>query len=79
MITNTITLTCKFKDSLGKTRSINIDSPNENITTEEINAFMQTTIDSDILILDENQPEITLSSINGAEIMNKTVEKIDLA
>lgn len=79
MITNTITLTCKFKDSLGKTRSINIDSPNENITTEEINAFMQAAIDSNILILDENQPEITLSSINSAEIMNKTVEKLDLA
>lgn len=79
MITNTITLTCKFKDSLGKTRSINIDSPNENITTEKINAFMQAAIDSNILILDENQPEITLSSINSAEIMNKTVEKLDLA
>lgn len=79
MITNSITLTCKFKDSLGKARSINIDTPNENITTDEINAFMQAAIDTNILLVDEKQPEVTLMTIEGAEITNKTVEKLDLA
>lgn len=79
MITNSLTLTCKFKDSSGKARSINIDTPKDDISTEEINAFMQAAIDTNILLVDEKQPEVTLASIEGAEITNKTVEKLDLA
>lgn len=79
MLKQTITLTCKFKDSLGKSRSINIDSPNDSITTEQINHFMQTAIDTDILLVDENQPEVSLISIESAAITNKTVEELDLA
>ena len=78
MITNTLTLTCKFKDSLGKSKSINIDAPKDDITTEEINAFMQAAIDTNILLVDEDQPEVTLATIESAEIINKTVEKLDL-
>lgn len=79
MIINSLTLTCKFKDSEGKARSINIDTPKEEISTEEINAFMQAAIDTNILLVDQSQPEVTLATIEGAEITNKTVEKLDLA
>ena len=78
MITNTLTLTCKLKDSLGKSKSINIDAPKDDITTEEINAFMQAAIDTNILLVDEDQPEVTLATIESAEIINKTVETLDL-
>lgn len=79
MITKSLILTCKFKDSLGKARSINIDTPNENITTDQINAFMRAAIETNVLLVDDNQHEVTLATIEGAEIVNKTVEKLDLA
>lgn len=40
---------------------------------------MQAAIDTNILLVDESQPEITLATIEGAEITNKTVKKLDLA
>lgn len=78
MITQTTTLTCKFKDTLGTAKTINIENPNESITTEQINEFMNAAIESNILIINEKQPEVTLASIEGASITNKTVETLIL-
>lgn len=78
MITNSLVLTCKFKDSLGKSKSITIDTPKDDISVDEINAFMQAAIETNVLLVDANEPEVSLASIEGAEITNKTVEKLDL-
>lgn len=61
MINQTTTLTCKFKDTLGTTKSITIDHPSEDITTDQINQFMQATIESNVLILNEKNPETSLA------------------
>ena len=51
----------------------------DDITTDEMNAFMQATIDTNIFLVDEDQPEVTFATIDSAEIINKTVETLDLA
>lgn len=61
MINQTTTLTCKFKDTLGTTKSITIDHPSEDITTDQMNQFMQATIESNVLILNEKNPETSLA------------------
>lgn len=61
MINQTTTLTCKFKDTLGTTKSSTIDHPSEDITTDQINQFMQATIESNVLILNEKNPETSLA------------------
>lgn len=40
---------------------------------------MRAAIETNVLLVDDNQPEVTLATIEGAEIVNKTVEKLDLA
>ncbi|MGL4373664.1 MAG: DUF2922 family protein, partial [Turicibacter sp.] len=50
----TTTLSCKFKDSVGKNRSINIDKPDEPLNPAAIKSFMEAAISSDILVLDPN-------------------------
>lgn len=78
MITQTTTLTCKFKDTLGTSKLITVDNPIENITTEQINEFMKAAIESNVLIVSEKQPEVSLLTIEGASITNKTVENLEL-
>lgn len=74
----TKTLSCKFKDTLGTSRLINIDNPKESISTDEINEFMQLVIDSDILVVNDGEPDRKYASISGATITSKTVEELTL-
>ena len=62
MINQTTTLTCKFKDTLGTKKSITIDHLSEDITTDQMNQFMQATIESNVLILNKKNPETSLAT-----------------
>lgn len=75
----TYTLTCKFKDTKNKTRSIMINNPTEDLSDDKIKDFMNCVIDDEILILDDLDPDLKYASILGAELTTKTVEEIDLA
>ena len=75
----TYTLTCKFKDTRNKTRSIMINNPTEDLSDDKIKDFMNCVIDDEILIIDDLDPDLKYASILGAELTTKTVEEIDLA
>ena len=75
----TYTLTCKFKDTENKTRSIMINNPTEDLSDDKIKDFMNCVINDEILILDDLDPDLKYASILGAELTTKTVEEIDLA
>ncbi|MDO4926527.1 MAG: DUF2922 family protein [Turicibacter sp.] len=75
----TYTLTCKFKDTENKTRSIMINNPTEDLSDDKIKEFMNCVIDDEILILDDLDPDLKYASILGASLTTKTVEEIDLA
>ena len=75
----TLTLTCKFKDTKNESRSILINNPKEDVDTEKITEFMNYVIDSDVLILDEKDPELKYASVAGASLTMKTVEELELA
>lgn len=75
----TYTLTCKFKDTKNKTRSIMINNPTEDLSDDKIKDFMNCVIDDEILIIDDLDPDLKYASILGAELTTKTVEEIDLA
>lgn len=75
----TYTLTCKFKDTENKTRSIMINNPTEDLSDDKIKDFMNCVIDDEILILDDLDPDLKYASILGASLTTKTVEEIDLA
>ena len=74
----TYTLTCKFKDTKNKTRSIMINNPTEDLSDDKIKEFMNCVIDDEILIIDDLDPDLKYASILGAELTTKTVEEIDL-
>lgn len=74
----TYTLTCKFKDTKNKTRSIMINNPTEDLSDDKIKDFMNCVIDDEILIIDDLDPDLKYASILGAELTTKTVEEIDL-
>lgn len=78
MITQTTTLTCKFKDTLGTSKLVTLDNPNENITTDPINEFTKAAIESNVLIVSEKQPEVSFLTVEGASITHKTVENLEL-
>ena len=75
----TYTLTCKFKDTENKTRSIEINNPTEDLSDDKILDFMNYVIESDVLLLDENNPDLKYASISGAYLTMKTVEELELA
>ena len=75
----TYTLTCKFKDTENKTRSIMINNPTEDLSDDKIKDFMNCVINDEILILDDLDPDLKYASILGASLTTKTVEEIDLA
>ncbi len=75
----TYTLTCKFKDTKNKTRSIMINNPTEDLSDDKIKEFMNCVIDDEILIIDDLDPDLKYASILGAELTTKTVEEIELA
>ncbi len=75
----TKTLTCKFKDSEGRIRSIAIDSPEDIVDKQAVTDFMNAAIAHDILQLDSADPSITLVSIYGADITHRTTTSIDLS
>ena len=74
----TYTLTCKFKDTKNKTRSIMINNPTEDLSDDKIKDFMNCVIDDEILIIDDLDPDLKYASILGAELTTKRVEEIDL-
>ena len=74
----TYTLTCKFKDTKNKTRSIMINNPTEDLSDDKIKDFMNCVIDDEILIIDDLDPDLKYASMLGAELTTKTVEEIDL-
>ena len=74
----TYTLTCKFKDTKNKTRSIMINNPTEDLSDDKIKDFMNCVIDDEILIIDDLDPDLKYASILGAELTTKTVEEIEL-
>ena len=74
----TYTLTCKFKDTQGKTRSIDINNPTENLSDDKILDFMNYVMDSEVLVLNELQPDLKYASIAGAALTTKRVEEITL-
>ena len=75
----TYTLTCKFKDTENKTRSIEINNPTEDLSDDKILDFMNYVIDSEVLVLNELQPDLKYASIAGACLTTKRVEEITLA
>lgn len=75
----TYTLTCKFKDTENKTRSIEINNPTEDLSDDKILDFMNYVIDSEVLVLHELQPDLKYASIAGACLTTKRVEEITLA
>ena len=75
----TLTLTCKFKDTKNESRSILINNPNEDVDTTKITEFMNYVIDSEVLILDDKDPELKYASVSGASLTMKTVEELELA
>ena len=74
----TYTLTCKFKDTENKTRTIEINNPTENLTNDKILDFMNHVIDSNVLVLNELDPNLKFASVAGAYLTTKTVEDITL-
>ncbi len=72
----TYTLTCKFKDTENKTRTIEINNPTENLTNDKILDFMNHVIDSNVLVLNELDPNLKFASVAGAYLTTKTVEDI---
>jgi len=78
MITEATTLTCKFKDNLGTNRTLTIDNPKEALTPDEISEFMHFLIDSDLLMASPKVPDSQFSFINGAAIIRRTTETIEL-
>ena len=72
------TLTCKFKDSEGRLRSISIDDPLEDLEPQVLNDFMNSAITSNILELDDSDDSVSLTSIVGAELTVRTTSDIDL-
>ncbi len=72
------TLTCKFKDTQNKSRTIIVDNPVADLTTEKISDFMNYVINSEVLILDDNNPDLKYASISGASLTTKTVEDLTL-
>ena len=76
MINETITLSCRFRDTLGKSRSLNISQPKENLTPEEIEAFMEMVIDTNILMPATDSPDVQLISINNATLTHRSTETI---
>ena len=75
----TYTLTCKFKDTENYTRSIEINNPTEDLSDDKILDFMNYVIDSEVLVLNELQPDLKYASIAGASLTTKRVEEITLA
>lgn len=74
----TYTLTCKFKDTENKTRTIEVSNPTADLTNEKILAFMNHVIDSNVLVLDEYDPDLKFAKVAGAYLTTKTVEDITL-
>ena len=74
----TYTLTCKFKDTLNKTRTIEVNNPTANLTNDKILDFMNHVIDSNVLVLNELDPNLKFAKIDGASLTTKTVEDITL-
>ncbi|WP_338506050.1 DUF2922 domain-containing protein [Turicibacter sp. KK003] len=74
----TYTLTCKFKDTENKTRSIEVNNPTANLTNDKILDFMNHVIDSNVLVLNELDPNLKFAKIDGAYLTTKTVEDITL-
>jgi len=77
MIKTTTTLTCHFKDNLGNQRSLTVDQPRENLTKEEIQAFMTYAIEADIYHPNSEDVQIALASVSGATLTRRTVETIE--
>ena len=75
----TYTLTCKFKDTENNTRSIEINNPTEDLSDDKILDFMNYVIDSEVLVLNELQPDLKYASIACACLTTKRVEEITLA
>ena len=74
----TYTLTCKFKDTENKTRSIEINNPTENLSDDKIKDFMNYVIDSEVLVLSDLNPDLKYAIIAGAALTTKRVEEIEL-
>ena len=74
----TYTLTCKFKDTENKSRSIIINNPKEDVTEDKILDFMNYVIDSEVLILDDYKPDLKYASISGVYFTTTQVEEISL-
>lgn len=74
----TYTLTCKFKDTENKTRSIEVNNPTANLTNDKILDFMNHVIDSNVLVLNELDPNLKFASVAGAYLTTKTIEDITL-
>ena len=75
----TYTLTCKFKDTEDKSRLIEINNPTEDLSDDKILDFMNYVIDSEVLVLNDLNPDLKYASISGAYLTTKTVEDIELA
>ena len=67
----TYTLTCKFKDTENKTRSIMINNPTEDLSDDKIKDFMNCVINDEILILDDLDPDLKYASIFRGRINNE--------
>lgn len=72
-MTQTTTLACKFKDTEGKSQSININSPSDDLSSGKIIDFMQFVIDNYILVLNDTKPDLKLAAIDTDTVTTKSV------
>ena len=77
MIKETTTLTCRFRDSLGKSRSMTINSPKEDLTVEEISEFMEVAIESNVVTPNQLDRDVQLETVHNAAIVRRVTETIE--
>ncbi|MDO4927108.1 MAG: hypothetical protein Q3980_15800 [Turicibacter sp.] len=56
-----------------------MNNPTADLTDDKILDFMNYVIDSEVLVLNDLNPDLKYASISGAYLTTKTVEDIELA
>ena len=72
----TYTLTCKFKDTENKTRTIEVSNPTANLTNDKILDFMNHVIDSNVLVLNELDPDLKFAKVDGIYVGEAQVQAV---
>ncbi|MDR1774734.1 MAG: DUF2922 domain-containing protein [Clostridioides sp.] len=63
-----------FKDAIGKSFSISLDSPKSDLTDEQVKNCMQLILDKNIIKINENE----LVALKSAKVVQTAVDKFNL-